>query len=80
MKYRLSVNLTSSVLQILGNVFHNQVHGAESLLRNQQAFSYLRNSQHFMEPECSLLCLQEPATGPCPEPDESSPYNPVLFL
>jgi hypothetical protein len=25
-----------------------------------------------MEPEGSLPCLQEPATGPCPEPDESN--------
>jgi hypothetical protein len=28
-----------------------------------------------MEPECSLLCLQEPATGPYPEL-----VNPVLSL
>jgi hypothetical protein len=27
-----------------------------------------------MEPEDELLCSQEPATGPYPEPDESSPY------
>jgi len=27
-----------------------------------------------MEPEGSLLCSQEPATGPYPEPDESI-YN-----
>jgi hypothetical protein len=25
-----------------------------------------------MEPEGSLLCSQEPASGPCPELDESS--------
>jgi hypothetical protein len=27
-----------------------------------------------MEPEGSLPCLQEPATGPYPKPDESSPH------
>jgi hypothetical protein len=27
-----------------------------------------------MEPEGSLSCSQEPATGPCPEPDESNPH------
>jgi hypothetical protein len=30
-----------------------------------------------MEPEGSLLCSQEPSTGPYPEPDES---NPILSL
>jgi hypothetical protein len=33
-----------------------------------------------MEPKSSLLCSQEPATGHYPEPDESSPYHPILFL
>jgi hypothetical protein len=33
-----------------------------------------------MEPEGSLPCWQEPAAGPCPEPDESSPQYPTLFL
>jgi hypothetical protein len=33
-----------------------------------------------MEPECSLPCSEEPATGPFPEPDESSPYQPILLL
>jgi hypothetical protein len=30
-----------------------------------------------MEPEASLLCSQEPATGPYYEPDESSPHKPT---
>jgi hypothetical protein len=34
-------------------------------------------SQHFMLPENSLPYLQEPASGPYPEPDESSPHIPI---
>jgi hypothetical protein len=30
-----------------------------------------------MELEGSLPCSQEPSTGPYPEPDQSSPYNPI---
>jgi hypothetical protein len=33
-----------------------------------------------MEPEHKLLCLQQPATGTNPEPDESSPQLPTLFI
>jgi hypothetical protein len=32
-----------------------------------------------MAPEGSLLCSQESAPGPYPEPDESSPHIPTLF-
>jgi len=34
---------------------------------------------HFMEPEGSLPCSQQPATGPFPEQDESSPHPPTEF-
>jgi hypothetical protein len=33
----------------------------------------------FMDPEGSLLCSQEPATGPYPEPDEYSPELPTIL-
>jgi hypothetical protein len=33
-----------------------------------------------MEPEGSLPRSQESYLSPYPEPDESSPYHPILFL
>jgi hypothetical protein len=33
-----------------------------------------------MEPEGSLQRSQEPSTNPYPEPDQSSPYYPILIL
>jgi hypothetical protein len=47
------------------------------LLRSRHLCSYLRTSQHFKELEGSLPCLQEPSTGPYPEPDRSSPYHTI---
>jgi len=38
-----------------------------------------RNSLAFMEPGGSLPYSQDPATGPFPEPDESSPHISTLF-
>jgi hypothetical protein len=32
-----------------------------------------------MEPEDSLLCSQETATGPYPKSNESSPHLPTLY-
>jgi hypothetical protein len=55
-------------------------HGAEPILRSCQLCSYLRTSQHFMEPEGSLQCSQEPSNGPYSEPDQSNPYHPIPSL
>jgi hypothetical protein len=33
-----------------------------------------------MEPEGLLPRSQEPSTSPYPEPDQSSPYHPILSL
>jgi hypothetical protein len=46
---------------------------ANSLSASQEIFRL------FMEPEVSIPCSQVPATGPSPEPDESSPHLPILF-
>jgi hypothetical protein len=34
----------------------------------------------FMESEISLPCSQKPATGPYPEPHESTPHQLIIFL
>jgi hypothetical protein len=56
------------------NVITSQLHGDEPFLKSRQLCSYSRISQHFMEPESSLMCSQEPFTGPYPEPGQSSPF------
>jgi hypothetical protein len=47
-------------------------------LRSLQSCSYSKTSQHFMEPECSLPCSQEPSAGPCSESSiQSIQHNPI---
>jgi hypothetical protein len=59
---------------------HSLTRGAEPFLRSRQLCSYSRTSHHFMEPKGSLPCSQEPSTDPYPQPDQSTPYNPILSL
>jgi hypothetical protein len=54
---------------------HSLIHGAKPFLRSCQLCSYSRTSQHFMEPEGTLPCSQEPSTGPYSDPDQSNPYH-----
>jgi hypothetical protein len=64
----------------VSNVTHSLILGAEPFVRSCQLCSYSRTSQHFMEPASSLLCSQEPFTGPYSEPVQSNPYHPILSL
>jgi hypothetical protein len=51
-----------------------------SLIEAQLMNSNLsRNTPPFMGPQGSLPCLQELATSPYPEPDESILHLPTLF-
>jgi hypothetical protein len=59
-------------------IYYLLTHGAEPFWRSGRFCSYSRIPQHFMEPEGSLPCSQEPSSGPYPEPDLSNPYHPNL--
>jgi hypothetical protein len=53
-------------------------YGAEPFLKSRQLCSPSRTSQHFMEPEVSIPCSQEPSTGLYPEPYHSSLYGVII--
>jgi hypothetical protein len=61
--------ITSKTVRYIEYIYYLLTHGAEPFWRSRQFCSYSRISQHFMEPEGSLQCSQEPSTGPYPEPD-----------
>jgi hypothetical protein len=59
-------------------LLHRQ-NGAQSFSRSHYVFGY-PSSQHFMEPECSPPCSQEPATSLCPHPHDYSPQSHPIYL
>ena len=52
---------------------------AQPLFKSCYLLIYLGNSAHSMIPEISLPCSQQPASGLCPEPNESIMCLPVPF-
>jgi len=56
-----------------------KLHGAASLLRSYQ-LSWSKKSAHFIEPEATLPCSQDPATGPCPELEKFRPHPHNLLI
>jgi hypothetical protein len=75
-EYKQFYTLTTYQLHEL----HHHNSWSWALLEKLPMCSHSRNSQHFMEPEGSLPCSQEPSTGPYPEPDQSNLYHPILSL
>jgi hypothetical protein len=58
----------------------NELPGTKCILRRQQPVSCWDPLQHSKETKGSLTCPQKPATGPYPEPGESSLHNSFPFL
>jgi hypothetical protein len=58
----------------------NKLCGAEYHSRCHKLCSHSVVSQHFMEPEGSLLSLQELSTCTYPEPNQSRPQHSILSL
>ena len=56
-----------------------ETEGAFFFLRSAELFSQPRGNLCFIEPECSLLCLQRHATGPYPEADKPTCAKGVLI-
>jgi hypothetical protein len=71
---------TTTITNHMASWHYLLTYGAEIFLRTCQLCSPSRIPQHFMEPEGSIPCSQEPSTGPYPEPYQSNPLHPIISL
>jgi hypothetical protein len=65
---------------LLGTNPWNKLSPQSTVLLKKLKVAQLINLPRFMEPESSLPCSQEPATGHYPAPDESSPHTHTVYL
>jgi hypothetical protein len=77
-KERAGSNQSSSFIQVVSSSITTETQGAEPFLRSRKFCSYSRIYQHYTETKGSLPCSEEHSTSPYPEPDQSSPYHPIL--
>lgn len=75
---RCTFNIHTSVPTILMDIwiFSNLITPCSRIIFEKCSWS---NSLLFVEPEGSLVCLQQPTTGPYPEADESSLPHPTYL-
>jgi hypothetical protein len=64
----------------VSSTFLNSLNDGEPFLRSWQSVRPWEHIAPITEPECSLSRSQQSDTSPNPEPDESSPHPPTLFL
>jgi hypothetical protein len=81
-----SDQILAEVIQARGEKFVSKIHeltnscGAEYHSHGHKLCSHSVDSQHFMEPECSLPSTQELPTCTYPKSDQSSPQHSILSL
>jgi hypothetical protein len=75
----ISNSITTEFIKTFLTNKHKQTSFTEQSSSCEENHSASQETPTFMEPEVSLPCSQQPATGPYPELDASSPHLLTLF-